>query len=239
MKIHVPLLLASNFFLSTPLAFADTAIETETAQIGKQGEAAFSQSYEYGHSKDGSSGGTLTQLEYAITDRSEILIEPFFYLWDHPKGESKLHGYGDLEITPSYMVILEDGWVPAVLIATKVKVPTGTQKVGGSGEYDYYPYLIFGQHGAGWTFNANLGVNFAGREEGDGFDHQLVWDLEAEREIAPKWTTFWEAFSGEDGIKTVSTSLEYQWLKNFNSFGVLSYNEDHETIVRVGLNIQF
>ena len=39
-------------------AHANTAIETETAHLGKQGAYAFSQSYEYARSKDGKSGGT-------------------------------------------------------------------------------------------------------------------------------------------------------------------------------------
>ena len=94
-------------------AFANTAIETETAQLGLQGDFAFSQSIEFAKGKYGSSGGTLTQFEYAITDRAEILIEPFFYLWDHPtKGEKREDGVGDLELTPSYMVVKENGWVP-------------------------------------------------------------------------------------------------------------------------------
>lgn len=227
---------------SVASALADTAIETETAQLEKQGESNFSQSYEWAHasgSNGGSAGGSLTQWEYAITDRAEILVEPFFYVWDHPKGEPKEHGYGDLEITPSYMFVEENGWIPAMLIATKVKVPTGTQKVGGSGEYDYYPYLIFGQHFGSWTFNANAGVDFQGKEEGGGFTHQTVWDLEAEHVIAGKWTTFWEAYSAEDGVRTASTSLEYQWTNNLNVFGVVAYNQDHETIVRAGFNIQF
>jgi hypothetical protein len=236
MKSRVGLIAVA--LISASAALANTAIETETAQIGKQGDVGISNAYEHVHSNDGSGGGTLTQVEYAITDRSELLIEPFFYVWDHPDGESREHGYGDLEITPSYMVILEDGWVPAVLIATKVKVPTGSQRVGGSGEYDYYPYLIFGQHYGGWIFNANIGVNFAGREEGDGFDRTTVWDLEAEHEFG-NWTTFWEAYSAEDGVNTASTALQYQWLKHMNVFGVLGYNEDHETIFRAGFNLEF
>jgi hypothetical protein len=218
---------------------ANTAIETETAQLGKQGEGNFSQSYEYVHGRDGTSGGTLTQFEYAITDRSEILIEPFFYVWDHPKGERRVSGRGDLEITPSYMAVLEDGWVPAVVLATKVKVPTGERSVGGTKKYDFFPYVILGQHYGDWTFNANLGVNFARREDTSGYDHRVVWDLEAEREFGGNWTTFWEAFRAEDGVKTVSTALQYKWIDHVNTFGVLSYNENHEVVYRMGFNVEF
>ncbi len=220
-------------------AFADTAIETETAQIGAKGDIAFSQSYEYEKAKDGSSSGTLTQFEYGITSRAEILIEPFFYVTEHPDGEPKTSGLGDLEITPSYMVVVEKGMVPAVLTALKVKVPTGDKDVGGSGEYDYFPYLIFGQHYAGWTFNANAGVNFAKHEENSGYHKTFVWDLEAEREIAHGLVLFAEVFSAEEPVKTVSAALEYQLTDVVNLFTAVGYNEDKAVVVRSGFNLTF
>jgi len=226
-------------FAYTTLAIADTAIETETAQIGKNGEIGISQSYEYAHSKDGSSGGTLTQFEYGLSDRAEILIEPFFYTWDQPKGEPKVEGLGDLEITPSYMFFRETTWAPAILAAVKFKVPTGSKKAGSSGKFDYMPYLIFGKHISGWTLNANLGLNITTPESGGTYGKTGTWSLEAEREIAPKTTIFLEGFSTEEGVKTASTALEYQWTDHFNSFATVSYTEKREGILRLGINLGY
>ncbi|MFO1394109.1 MAG: transporter [Steroidobacteraceae bacterium] len=220
-------------------ALADTAIETETAQIGQKGEWNFSQAYEYESAKDGTGQGTLTQFEYGITDRSELLIEPFFYVKVSPDGEKSVSGMGDLEITPSYMIIKEHGWVPATLLALKFKVPTGSTNVDSSGKWDYYPYVILGQHYAGWTFNANAGENFAGNEHGGGFTSNFVWDIEAEREVLPNLTWFVEAFSSEDGVPTGSTSMEYQFTEHFNAFVVYSYTSEHSNIGRIGFNIGF
>jgi hypothetical protein len=44
---------------------------------------------------------TVNQYEIGVTDRAELLIEPFFYEWIHPKGGAPTSGVGDLEITPS------------------------------------------------------------------------------------------------------------------------------------------
>jgi hypothetical protein len=167
------------------------------------------------------------------------LIEPFFYVWDHPDGESKVDGAGDLELTPSYLVVTENGWTPAILVAFKLKVPTGSDKAGGSGEYDYFPYLIFGQHFGGWTFNANLGVNYVTSPDGGPRARTTVWDLEAEREIAPKWTGFYEVFSAEDAVKTVSTALQYQWSDHVNTFGAVGYTEADDIILRFGFNLEY
>ena len=106
-------------------ARADTAIETETAQIGAKGDIGISNSVEYEWAKDGKAMGTLSQFEYGISDRCEILIEPFFQEWEFPDGESSENGLGDLEITPSYAVVQEKESVPALLLAMKLKVPTG------------------------------------------------------------------------------------------------------------------
>src|SRR5205814_1715516 len=111
--------------------------------------------------KDGSrTMFTLNQFEYGVTDRAEILIEPFLYERDKPKGEKRFDGMGDLEITPSYMVVLEEPSFPAVVLAFKLKVPTGKEPDISTGKYDYYPYVILGKHVEHWIFNANFGVNF-------------------------------------------------------------------------------
>ena len=228
--------------VSSGEALANTAIETETAQIGAKGDIGISNAVEYADAKDGTSGGTLSQFEYGLSDRSEILIEPFFYIWDHPDDEDKVDGTGDLEITPSYMIVLENGWVPAILVATKVKVPTGSKKAGSSGEYDYLPYLIFGQHYGDWIFNANVGVNFVTPPrdaESQATQHTTTWALEAEREFGERWTTFFEVFSSEDEVKTASTALQYQWNDHMSTFGAFGYTEDDEAIFRVGFNLEF
>lgn len=221
------------------VAFADTAIETETAQIGQKAEWNFSQAYEYESAKDGTGQGTLTQFEYGITDRSELLIEPFFYVKVSPDGEKSVSGLGDLEITPSYMVIKEVGWVPTTLLALKFKVPTGSTNVDSSGKWDYYPYVIFGQHYGGWTFNANAGQNFAGNAHGGGFTSIFCWAVEAEREILPELTLYAEAFSTEDGVPTGSTALQFQFTDHFNAFVAYSYTSEHSNIGRIGFNIGF
>jgi len=234
-RILLPALLCAG----SMVAHADTAIETETAQIGKKGEGNFSQAFEFEDGKDGSAQGTLTQIEYALSDRAEILIEPFLYVHLSPEGGPSESGMGDLEITPSYMVIREDGWKPAVLLALKVKVPTGAENVEGTGQFDYFPYIILGQHLGAWTLNGNLGVNFAKPAEGGSAEKTFVWDVEAERHLSTNLTLFVEAFNSEEDINTVSASAEYQFSARFNAFTAIAYTEEHTTVARLGFNYSF
>jgi hypothetical protein len=73
-------------------------LETETAELGKKGDMLISVSTQFEKDKDGNrTAFTLTQYEIGITDRAELLIEPFFMEWDNPKDGKSFHGMGDLE----------------------------------------------------------------------------------------------------------------------------------------------
>ncbi len=226
---------------------ADTVLETETAELGKKGEGLFSFSVQFEREKDGSTTQfTLTQLEYALSDRAEILIEPFFQEWDQPKGVKRFHGAGDLEITPSYMVVLEKPCIPAVVLAFKLKVPTARNRDIGTGKYDYYPYLIFGKTYGRWVFNANFGYNFiTSPSKDEHLNSQFIYDFSVERRMTEKWSVFAEVFansspaSGERGTFSGAIATEYQFGKHFNAFVSVGYDTDHLFNVRPGFNVPF
>ena len=181
---------------------ADTVLETETAELGKKGEGLFSFSVQFERAKDGSTTQfTLTQLEYAVSDRAEILIEPFFQEWDQPKGGKRFHGAGDLEITPSYMIVLEKPYIPAIVLAFKLKVPTARNRDIGTGKYDYYPYLIFGKTYGKWVFNVNLGYDFiTSPSKTERLNNEFIYDFSVERKITDNWSVFAEVFANSSQI---------------------------------------
>ena len=74
-------------------------LETETAQLETQGHGNFSNALQSETSSDDKTYLTETQFEYAVNDRTEILVEPFFYERTTPKGGSTEHGVGDVEMS--------------------------------------------------------------------------------------------------------------------------------------------
>ncbi len=234
--------------LVAPALRADTVLETETAELGKKGEGLISNSMQFEHTPDGRTTFSLFQFEYAITDRSEILIEPFFQEWDKPKVGKSFHGAGDLEITPSYMIVLdnEQTWQPAVVLAFKIKVPTARNRDIGTGKYDYYPYFIFGKKIGNWLFNANLGVNFFGQTSGEPHrKDQLIYDFSVERKLTPKWSVFAEVFAnskpeaGAKGTFSGAVATEYAFTEHFNAFVSVGCDTDRVFNVRPGFNFVF
>jgi len=225
---------------------ADLVLETETAELGKQGHFAFSFATQFEHEKDGGKTAfTLNQFEYAITDRSELLVEPFFYEWSKPAGGPLVQGMGDLEITPSYMVLLEKPYIPATVLAFKLKVPTATNRNIGTGKFDYQPYVILGKKIGHWILNANFGYDIVTSPPGNPLRNQFIYDFSVEREITEKWSVYAEVFAnsipavGEAATSSVAVATEYRFTENFNAFVSVGYDTNGLFNVRPGFNLEF
>jgi hypothetical protein len=241
------ILLAFLFPISlATMIWADTALETETGDLGKKGESNFSQGVQFEKAPDGETAFLLNQYEYAVTDRAEILIEPFFYEIGIPDGGKMVGGIGDLEITPSYMVILEGKWNPAIVTSFKIKVPTARNTDIGTRKFDYYPYLIFGKHIGKLDLNANLGVTFFGQpDEGPHLDNEFIYDLAGQTLLTERLQVILEVFgnsaasAGESGTFAGSTALEYEFSRHFNAYVAVGYDTDKLFNIRPGFNIPF
>ena len=246
-SVFLPAVVLALALAAVPSVRADLVLETETAELGKKGELTLSAGVQFERERDGSrTTFTLNQFEYAITDRAEILIEPFFREWDRPKGEKSFHGMGDLEITPSYMLIEDQGgWAPAVVLALKVKVPTAKNRDIGTGKFDYYPYFIFGKKYGNWVFNVNLGYNFINSPAGEGLKNQFIYDLSVERILTPKWSVFAEIFGnssaspGERPTFAGAVAAEYHFTETKAAFLSVGYDTDHLANIRPGLTFSF
>lgn len=244
LRAALPAVLLAGAFLAAP-ARADTVLETETAELGHKGEWLISNSVQFERAPDGRGGFTLFQYEYAFSDRAELLIEPFFQEWSIPKDGPRIHGAGDLEITPSYMVSLEGARAPAVVLALKIKVPTARNPEIGTQKFDYYPYVILGKHVGNWILNANFGVDFIGRVDGEDLRNQGIWDFSAERVVSDKLSLYGEVFGntsparGQKGTVAGAVAMEYQSSPHFNWFVSVGYDSDQLFNIRPGFNIHF
>jgi hypothetical protein len=219
--------------------------------LGKKGDMLISGAFQYEKDRDGNEAiFTLNQFEIGVTDRAELLIEPFFQEWYKAKGEKTFHsGMGDLEITPSYMVMVDDeqSWLPAAVLAFKLKVPTATNPDIGTGKYDYLPYIILGKKlGEDWILNMNFGYNFiTSPSRNEKLKNQFNFDFSVERKVTDRWSLFAEIFtnsspaSGERGTLSGAIATEYKFTNHINAFISVGYDTDHLFNFRPGLNFEF
>lgn len=226
-------------------ARADLVLETETAQLGKKGEGLFSSAIQFDNNKDGNSQFTLNQFEYAINDRTELLVEPFFYQRSRAAGEDRVKGVGDVEITPSYMVFPEEQFGLATVLSFKVKVPTATNDLG-TGKFDYMPFVILGKtFGNNWIVNANIGYDFVTSPKDESLKDQVILDLSVERRITDRLSFYVESFyeskpvPGEKSVVSGAVATEYHFDKHFNAFVSVGYDSEKLVSIRPGLNYEF
>lgn len=236
-------------YLLAGAAHADLVLETETAELGAKGDALFSEALQFEREKDGGRATfTVNQYEYGITNRAEILIEPFFYEWDNPKDGHSFSGVGDLEITPSYMMVLDDekSWVPAAIAAFKLKVPTATNPEIGSGEFDYQPYIILGKTCGNLVFNLNFGYDFVtSPSKVNHYNNQFIYDLSTEYKLTSRLSVFGEVFANtspaahEKGTFAGAVATEYKFTKHINAYLSVGYDTDGLLAIRPGFNIEW
>lgn len=154
-------------------------------------------------------------------------------------------GVGDLELTPSYMAVLEDACTPAIVLAFKLKVPTATNRDIGSGKFDYLPYIILGKTYGPWVFNANLGYNFITSTKDESLKNEFIYDLSVERKLTEKLSVYAEIFSnsaptaGDTGTFSEAVAVEYRFNETFEVFTSIGYDTDNMTNIRSGFNIKF
>lgn len=223
-------------------AHADLVLETETAQMGTQGHGNFSNALQYEKADDGKAVLTETQLEFAPTDHTEVLLEPFFYERLKPDTGGTESGVGDFEVTYSWMAIPENGAWPSLVLAQKVKLPTAKNRDIGTGKLDYQSYVIIGKTWGDVELNANFGYLWVGKTAADDLKNQWVADLSLDFPVAPKTTMFVETFGntrpsqGEKMEGSVGVGLERQISKHVNLFVAAAEDNNKTTTARFGLN---
>ena len=154
--------------LSAPLTllYGQQPLETETARPLKKGVVELQTTFEYQTSKEGTERAALLGFEYGITDRLSLLVEPVFYTAIRPKVGRRATGFGDLEVTLSYLVAQEKRKRPALAIAGEIKAPTARDALIGTGKADFAAYLFASKKFGKLDTHANIGYPFVGKPAG-------------------------------------------------------------------------
>ena len=160
--------LLGMFVLSAPLTllYGQQPLETETARPLKKGVVELQTTFEYQTSKEGTEKAALVGFEYGITDRLSLLVEPVFYTAIRPKVGRRATGFGDLEVTLSYLVAQEKRKRPALAIAGEIKAPTARDALIGTGKADFAAYLFASKKFGKLDTHANIGYTFVGKPAG-------------------------------------------------------------------------
>ena len=236
-------------------ALAGQPLETETARLPEQGHGNVQLPVEFQTSKAGQEFAVPLALEYGIFNRLELAIEPVLYTSIRPKNGPSASGFGDTEVTLTYLFSAESMAIPALAIAGEVKFPTTKNTIIGTGKTDYRVVLIASKRFGNFDLHGNLGYTFVGKPSGSGLGNIIDYAVALEYEVNPRLTLMTEILgntSSGGSDNPLSTNQEaaaneviglvgFEYRPNASlgfSFGV-TYDNNNAILFRPGVTFRF
>ena len=145
---------------------AAQVLETETARLRLPGAVQGGLNYEFQTSAEGHESAVPFLFEYGITDRLELAVEPVAATRIRPRVGPKAAGFGDTEMTLTYLAMRESRSFPALAFAGEIKFGTARNPLIGTGEPDYAAYLIASKRFGRLDTHFNLTYTFVGQPPG-------------------------------------------------------------------------
>ena len=200
-ELYSCLVAASVLLAGAGASPAALPLETETARIPPVGAVTVSGAFEHQTSSEGKESAMPFALEYGLTKRIELLVEPVPYSAIRPKIGPRATGPGDLEVTAVLLLSHEGRHWPAFAAAGEIKLPTAHDKLIGTGETDYAGYLIASRHFGRFDAHANLAYTIVGQPRGVKLDNLASYAVALEYKASPNWELVSEAYGNTSATK--------------------------------------
>jgi hypothetical protein len=149
-----------------PLEAVAQVLETEESRPLARGRVELGGGVEFQTAKEGNETAVPLALEYGLTERFTLLLEPVFFTAIRPTSGARATGLGDLEVTAFYHLMSERGAAPSISLAGEIKIPTARNALIGTGQTDFTPYLIASKTTGRFFTSANLSYTFIGKPPG-------------------------------------------------------------------------
>jgi hypothetical protein len=141
-------------------------LETETARSLGSGVFEVSGNLEYQTSSEGRETAVPFAVEYGLTNRLELLVEPVAWTAISPKAGMRATGVGDVEVTLTWLARAEAPGAPAFALAAEVKAPTARDSLIGTRKTDIAGYLIASRRWGRLDAHANVSYTVVGQPAG-------------------------------------------------------------------------
>ena len=141
-------------------------LETESARVLPSHGWEVGYAFEAQTSYEGTERAMPLALEYGLSDKVELMVEPVAYTAIRPKAARKAIGAGDLEVTLTYKVRQESPRAPAWAVAGELKIPTARNQFIGTGRPDYAAYLSESKRIGRLDTHAHVSYTFVGQPSG-------------------------------------------------------------------------
>lgn len=244
---------------------AAQTLETETARLLPKHALTIGGAFESQTGGGGEERAVPFIIEYGITDRFELAVEPVPYTAIVPEGGARVRGAGDLEGTLSVRLRNESPSAPALAFAAEVKIPTAKNALIGTGRADYTGWAIASKQFGRFDTHANVAYTLTGSPRGIKLNNTWTGALASVFRPNAGYELFAETMAttaatsaeGGDGVVTPVTGTtsvippEAAGAQLFGSvgagkylfpefllFGSVSYDNTNATLLRVGMTLR-
>ncbi len=243
-----------------PVDLIAQVLETEESKPLLPGQFAIGTGLEFQTSKEGIESALPLAIEYGISKKFTLLVEPVGFTSILPKTGAHAKGIGDLEITLFYQILSEKKVWPSISISGEVKIPTASNTLIGTGKTDYTPFLIMSKTTGKFYTSMNLSYTFLGKPAGTVANDLFNYAIGTIFTASPKSILYAELYGNTSALggsetpegpvngtnselsggETVGAIGYGYYLKNnlLLSLGV-SYDNNHAILFRPGIEWKF
>jgi hypothetical protein len=161
--------------------------------MGEEGAWVVDTAGEVGTEPDGNAWNFETGAQYQIGNRLQILGEAIVFEQLMPDSGESSSGFGDLDLTLSWLATFGQGALPAVVPAFKVKLPTSSSDEG-TGEVDYSALLILEKEYGELALNVETEYLVPGSPPDEDFKNQFIYTFTVEYGLSNLLAVYAEAF---------------------------------------------
>lgn len=224
-------------------------LETEESKPLLPGQFEIGTGLEYQTSVEGTETALPLAIEYGLSKRFTLLIEPVAFTNIQPKVGEGAKGIGELELTLFYQIMTEKKWLPATSISAEVKIPTAKDSLIGTGKIDYTPFLLMSKNIGKFFASMNLSYTFLVKPEGVEVRNLFNYAIGTIFRASAKSILFGEMYGNAAGVEgpdnasseisggelVVAGGYGYYLNKELRlSFGV-SYDNNNAVLYRPGI----
>lgn len=164
-RLLVPLAGAGILLAAVATSARAQMLETESARLLRHGSMIVGGNYEYQTSREGTETAIPFVVEYGISNRLELMIEPVAQTAIRPKTGTEATGVGDIEATLTWLARAE-GRLPAVAFAAELKIPTARNVFIGTGRTDLALWAIASRRFGRLDSHVNISYTLVGKPRG-------------------------------------------------------------------------
>jgi hypothetical protein len=205
MTKRLTILCLAMITLLLPIKLFSQVLETEDSKPLLPRQFLIGTGLEFQTSKEGTELALPIEIEYGLSRKFTLLVEPVGFTSIQPKEGAGAKGIGDLEITLFYQIIREKKVLPSISVSLEVKVPTTKDTLIGTGKTDFTPYLIASKTIGKFFTSVNFSYTFLGKPEGVDASNLFNYALGTIFTASKKSILFAELYGNTSSIGGVET----------------------------------